>query len=79
MESDDAWYRAHRAAAPILLVGSVAIVAVSLAFLPFAIAGSISDGLVAAAAIMCMFLVLVTTIAAAVVGSRAAETAASSP
>ncbi|GMV87018.1 MAG: hypothetical protein AMXMBFR80_28710 [Dehalococcoidia bacterium] len=41
MANDEQWYAAHRYGAPYLIFGGVAVLAVGLAALPFAIAGSL--------------------------------------
>jgi uncharacterized membrane protein len=73
LASDAAWYRAHRAAGPILVVGSVAVVAVTLAFLPFAAAGKLGSGLTIAVAVLGVVVALMTSVASLVVGTKAAQ------
>src|SRR5688572_1673278 len=75
MASDSAWYSAHRAAAPILVVGSIGAVAVSLAFLPFAAAGKLSDAVTIAVVALVLLIAIMTAVASLVVAQRAAEAA----
>ena len=51
MRSDANWHATHRAAAPLLIFGGVAIFVAGLAFFPFAVAGKLSTGLASAVTI----------------------------
>jgi uncharacterized membrane protein len=57
--SPERWYATHRAASPYLVFGGVAVVSAALAFLPFAIAGRVSDGLGTGVAVVLGVVVLV--------------------
>jgi uncharacterized membrane protein len=46
MRSDENWAATHRAAAPVLIFGGIAIVMAGLAFFPFSLAGKLGNGLV---------------------------------
>jgi uncharacterized membrane protein len=43
MANDEQWYATHRHAAPYLIFGGVAALAMSLSLLPFALAGQLPD------------------------------------
>lgn len=73
MRSPENWYATHHAAAPLLIFGGVAIVAGGLAFLPFSLAGSVSDGLAAAVSLALAGLLLATVLTAVVVGVQSAR------
>ena len=65
------WHAPHRAAAPVLIWAGVAVLAAGLAFLPFAIAGTVGDGLVEGLSIGLGSLLLVGAVASWVYGKRA--------
>ena len=65
------WHAPHRAAAPVLIWVGVAVLAAGLAFLPFAIAGTVGDGLVEGLVIGLGSLLLVGAVASWVYGKRA--------
>ena len=64
MRSDENWYATHRAAAPLLIFGGVAIFMAGLAFFPFTIAGKISTGLASAVTIALVVVLFIDVIAA---------------
>ena len=67
------WYATHRAAAPVLIWVGVAVLAAGLAFLPFAIAGSLGDGLVIGLVVALGTLLFMGAIASWLYGTRAAR------
>jgi uncharacterized membrane protein len=73
MRSPENWYATHHAAAPSLIFGGVAIVAAGMAFLPFSIAGKVSDGLAAAISLALAGVLLVTVLAATIVGVQSSR------
>jgi uncharacterized membrane protein len=73
MASDERWYDTHRGAGPILVFGGVAIAAVNLSFLPFAIFGRISGDITTIVAIVSVSLLLLVVLQAAFVGVRYAQ------
>lgn len=75
MKSADNWYRTHRAAAPLLIFGGVAVTAVALACLPFALLGKLPDGFALTVAVMGAVLVLGTAVGAWLAGTAAAKRA----
>jgi uncharacterized membrane protein len=46
MRSPENWYRTHHAAAPLLIFGGIAVVAVGISCLPFALADKLPGGFV---------------------------------
>lgn len=60
--SPERWYATHRAASPYLVFGGVAVLSAGLAFLPFAIAGRVSDGLGTGVAVALSIVVVVAAI-----------------
>jgi uncharacterized membrane protein len=58
--SDENWYNTHRAAAPVMIFGGVLVLAVSMAFLPFSIAGRLGDAWAVGAAAACAVLTVIT-------------------
>jgi uncharacterized membrane protein len=73
MRSRENWYATHHAAAPLLILGGVAIVAAGMAFLPFSLAGKLSDGLAAGISLALAGVLIVTVAAAALVGVKSAR------
>lgn len=71
--SPENWYATHHAAAPLLIFGGVAIVAAGMAFLPFSLAGKVSDGLAAGITIALTGVLLMTVLAGTVVGVKSAR------
>ena len=65
------WHAPHRAAAPVLIWAGVAVLAAGLAFLPFAIVGTVGDGLVEGLVIGLGSLLVVGAVASWVYGKRA--------
>jgi uncharacterized membrane protein len=72
-ESDDNWYATHRAAAPILIFGGVAALMAGVAFLPFTLAGKVSNGLAGAVCLAIAFVLVTAALASWVVGTRSAR------
>jgi hypothetical protein len=58
------------AGAPLLIFGGVAVTSAALAFLPFSIAGKVSGGLAATVSVALAGIVLATTIASWLYGTR---------
>lgn len=67
------WYAAHRAAAPALIWSGVAVLASGLAFLPFALAGKLDDGLTAGVTIALACLLLVGAVGGWLYGIKVAK------
>ncbi len=44
LRSPENWYRTHHAAAPLLIFGGIAVVAVGISCIPFAVAGKLPGG-----------------------------------
>ena len=76
LASGDNWYATHHAAGPMLIFGGVAATMVGLAFLPFALAGKLPNGLSLSAVIAIAILLLFTAVASWLYGTRAAKAAA---
>lgn len=72
-ENDENWYATHRAAAPVLIWSGVAVLATGLAFLPFALAGKLDDGLVAAVTLVLTGLLLMGALGSWLYGTRVAR------
>ncbi len=70
--SPENWYRTHRAAAPLLIFGGVAVTMAALAFLPFALAGKLSDGLIAVIVIVFAAVLVAVALAAWLYGTKQA-------
>lgn len=73
MRSDENWHATHRAAAPVLIFGGVAVAAAGLAFLPFAIAGTIGDALAAGISLALAAVLFITAVASWLYGTHAAR------
>lgn len=73
MRSDENWYATHRAAAPLLIFGGVAIFMAGLAFFPFTLAGKVSNGLAAAVTMALIVVLLADVLAAWQLGVRSAR------
>lgn len=73
MANDERWVAVHRAGAPLLIFGGVAISSVAFAFFPFAVAGRVPDGTGTAVAIAVASAVLLVVVMASVVGIRTAK------
>jgi uncharacterized membrane protein len=73
MRSEENWYSTHHGAGPLLIFGGVAIVAAGMAFLPFSIAGKVSDGLVAIVCLALAGVLLLTVAGATVIGVKSAR------
>lgn len=71
--SDEAWYRTHREAAPLLVFGGIAGSSAGVAFLPFALAGRISDGLIVAVVVGQALVIGVATVLSGLIGTRRAR------
>jgi len=76
MRSDENWLRTHRFGAPLLIFGSVATLSASIAFLPFALAGKVSDGLAGAVSLSCAAVLGASAIAAWLYGVNKAKASA---
>jgi uncharacterized membrane protein len=73
MRSDENWYATHRHAAPVLIFAGVAVTAMGLAFLPFAVAGALPDWFVTGASGVMAALVLSAAIGSWLYGTRRAR------
>ncbi|HJP41374.1 MAG TPA: SdpI family protein [Dehalococcoidia bacterium] len=71
--SEERWYAVHRVLGPYLLFGSIAALAVGLAFAPFVVAGEIPDSVAAIALTVELALLLGSTVAGSVVGTSRAK------
>lgn len=69
-QSPENWYATHRAAAPVLIWVGVAVLAAGLAFLPFAIIGSLGNGLVVGLVIALGSLLVIGAVASWVYGTQ---------
>ncbi|MFN8508298.1 MAG: SdpI family protein [Dehalococcoidia bacterium] len=76
MRSDENWQRTHRFGSPLLIFGSVATLSASLAFLPFALAGKVGDGLAGAVSIGCAVVLGTSAIASWLYGVNRAKSSA---
>ncbi|MBA4180616.1 MAG: hypothetical protein C0506_08525 [Anaerolinea sp.] len=72
-KSEENWYATHRAAAPVLIWSGVAVVATGLAFVPFALAGKLDDGLVAVVTFVLAGLLLGGAVGSWFYGTRVAK------
>lgn len=73
MASDERWMAVHRAAAPAMIFGGVAVASVAMAFFPFAVAGRVPAGTGSAVAIALCVAILFLVVMAAVIGTRSAK------
>ncbi|MFN0094108.1 MAG: SdpI family protein [Dehalococcoidia bacterium] len=73
MASDEHWYAAHRAAGPIMLLGSLPVAAASLAFLPFVLLDKIDGAIIIGLAAGSALLILTTTLVGAWYGIALAK------
>lgn len=73
MRSEENWYATHRAAAPLLIYGGVAVAMAGLAFLPFAAAGKVSAGVGGAVMIAMAAVAFIVALASWLYGTRAAR------
>ena len=71
--SDEAWKATHRAGAPYLIFGGVAAAMVALAFLPFAAAGKVSNGIAQVAVLVAAMALATAAVAGWQVGVRTAK------
>ncbi len=73
MANDEQWYAAHRYGAPYLIFGGVAVLAVGLATLPFAIAGSLPGAFSATVLLASAGVLLIAALASWFYGVRGAK------
>lgn len=73
LESDRNWYATHRAGAPWMIFGGVAVMMASIAFLPFALIGKLSDAAALTIIIILTVLLLVSAIGAWLFGTWGAR------
>lgn len=73
MANDEQWYAAHRYGAPYLIFGGVAVLAVGLAALPFAIAGSLPVAFSVTVLLACAAVLLGAAFASWYYGVRGAK------
>lgn len=73
MASNERWYAVHRHGAPPMIFGGVAIVAMSLALLPFAIAGQLPEAFAATMALVMAMVLLVAALASWRMGVKGAK------
>lgn len=71
--SDAAWKATHRAGGPYLIFGGVAAAMVALAFLPFAAAGKVSNGIASVALLVAAMVLAAAAAAGWQVGVRSAK------
>ena len=62
MASDERWYAVHKHGAPAMIFGGVAAVAMSLALLPFSIAGQLPNAFAATMALIIAAIVLISAL-----------------
>lgn len=75
MSNDERWEATHKFAAPFLIFGAAGVAAVTLAFIPFALAGRISDTLGAIVAIVSAVVLLTAVVFGALIGVTASKRA----
>jgi uncharacterized membrane protein len=73
MANDEQWYAAHKYGAPYLIFGGVATLAMSLAVLPFAIAGVLPDAFAAAVLLASAFVILIAALCSWFFGVKTAK------
>ena len=73
MANDEQWYAAHKHGAPYLIFGGVATLAISLAVLPFSIAGALPDAFSTAVALASAFVILVAALSSWYFGVKGAK------
>ncbi len=73
LASDENWYATHRAASPLLIFGGVAVLMAGLAFLPFAIAGKISNTISTTMSFVMAVFIVAIAIASLIYGTRSAR------
>ena len=71
--SDANWYATHRAAAPLLIFGGVASLMAGLAFLPFTIAGNVSNEVAGTVSLILAVVLAASAIAGWLFGTRSAR------
>ncbi len=74
MRSDENWAATHRAAAPVLIFGGIAVVMAGLAFLPFSLAGKLGNGLVGGVTVALVVVLAADVLVAWQYGVRRAKT-----
>lgn len=73
MANDEQWYAVHKYGAPYLIFGGVATLAISLAVLPFAIAGALPEAFSAAVLLASAFVILIAALCSWYFGVKAAK------
>lgn len=73
MESEENWYRTHRAAGPIMLLGSIPVASVGLAFLPFVLLDKIDAAILIGVSLGSAFILAGTAVLAAWYGVSMAK------
>src|SRR3989304_2323372 len=73
MANDEQWYATHKYGAPYLIFGGVATLAMSLAALPFAIAGALPDAFATGVLGAGAFVILVAALCSWFFGVKAAK------
>lgn len=73
MANDEQWYATHKYGAPYLIFGGVATLAMSLAALPFAIAGALPDAFATGVLGAGAFVILVAALCSWCFGVKAAK------
>lgn len=73
LSSPERWYAVHRAGAPWLLFGGVAVAMAGFAFTPFALAGAVPDALALAVVLVCAAIILVAALGSWQVGVAKAK------
>lgn len=73
MSSNENWVATHRHGGPVMLFAGVAILSAGLALLPFAAAGAVSDGFIAATSLAMAGVVLASAVGSWLIGTRRAR------
>ncbi len=73
MATDEQWFATHKYGAPYLIFGGVATLAMSLAVLPFAIAGAVPTAFASAVLLVATLVVLSAALCSWYFGVRAAK------